>query len=157
MLWQPVKKRYFSILPLFEIGRIMAYLFTKVYWNESLKSGDDKFAICTIENVPIYMDYGNAEHYMMPHYPFYNYSPGEYIYFFLEGERYELSLDEAKEQLNIEIVSKNFPKPIENKLIHGAHNIAKILFMITATVYCFLILFGIDHKTKSHGVFKRRI
>ena len=131
-------------------------LFSEVYWNEHLKSGDDGFAVCTIEDVPIYMDYGSAEHYMMPHYPFYSYSPGEYIYFYLEGERYELTLDEAKEKLNIEIVSMDFPKPIKNKLVYSAHNVAKMLFVFTVTVYFFIIIFGLDRKTKSHGVFKRK-
>ena len=131
-------------------------LFSEVYWNEHLKSGDDGFAVCTIEDVPIYMDYGSAEHYMMPHYPFYSYSPGEYIYFYLEGERYELTLDEAKEKLNIEIVSMDFPKPLKNKLVYSAHNVAKMLFVFTVTVYFFIIIFGLDRKTKSHGVFKRK-
>ena len=131
-------------------------LFSEVYWNEHLKSGDDGFAVGTIEDVPIYMDYGSAEHYMMPHYPFYSYSPGEYIYFYLEGERYELTLDEAKEKLNIEIVSMDFPKPLKNKLVYSAHNVAKMLFVFTVTVYFFIIIFGLDRKTKSHGVFKRK-
>lgn len=131
-------------------------LFSEVYWNEHLKSGDDGFDVCTIEDVPIYMDYGSAEHYMMPHYPFYSYSPGEYIYFYLEGERYELTLDEAKEKLDIEIVSMDFPKPLKNKLVYSAHNVAKMLFVFTVTVYFFIIIFGLDRKTKSHGVFKRK-
>jgi len=75
-------------------------------------SGERDFELFEAENRKgIYIDLGNEEYYMMGKKPYDEYVPGEYLH---DGY-HKLNLQEAKEQLGIEIISAKFSDPIENE------------------------------------------
>ena len=70
--------------------------------------------LCEIQGEKIYIDGGNGKYYMMNEKPHEEYVPGHYIYYYGDTGKKELSLEEAKKQLGIEIISTKFSEPIEN-------------------------------------------
>ncbi len=69
--------------------------------------------LCEIQGEKIYIDGGSGKYYMMNEKPYEDYVPGQYIYYYDSG-KVKLSVEEAKEQLGIEIISTKFSEPIEN-------------------------------------------
>ena len=80
-------------------------------------SGERDFELFEAENRKgIYIDLGNEEYYMMGKKPYDEYVPGEYLH---DGY-HKLNLQEAKEQLGIEIISAKLSDPIENEFEYRA-------------------------------------
>ena len=85
------------------------------YWDFEMYFDDsyDDDILCT-ELYEIKIDCGNASYYLDGEKPYEKYVPGEYIWYFSEGKYYELTLEEAKEEFGIEIISTKFSEPLVN-------------------------------------------
>jgi len=84
------------------------------YWSSNLKK-EDSDVLCEINGTKIYFDCGKAEYYMVLPETSADYTPGQYIYYQNSDGYHKLNLQEAKEQLGIEIISAKFSDPIENE------------------------------------------
>lgn len=78
-------------------------------------SSEYSVLLCEIKGQEIYIDGGDGDYYMMNEKPYKEYVPGQYIYYYGDSGKIKLSLEEAKEQLGIEIISAKFSDPIENE------------------------------------------
>ena len=101
---------------IFEYNTYSDYEQIQKTWNWSTTSTTGKFnTLCEIQGEEIYIDCGNSDYYMMNEKPYEDYVPGQYIYYYGDSGKIKLSLEEAKEQLGIEIISAKFSDPIENE------------------------------------------
>jgi len=73
----------------------------------------DNDILCT-EPYEIEIDCGNARYYLDGEKSYEDYVPGEYIRYFSEGKYHKLTLEEAKEEFGIEIISAKFSEPLVN-------------------------------------------
>jgi len=91
----------------------------KLKWNTYLEnSGESYLKLCDVEKSgqlqSICLDLGNVNYYMLSDEKDENYSPGEYV-FNIRYPRKPISLEDAKKDYDIEIISAKFSDPIENE------------------------------------------
>ena len=88
-------------------------------WNTYLEnSGESYLKLCDVEKSgqlqSICLDLGNVNYYMLSDEKDENYSPGEYV-FNIRYPRKPISLEDAKKDYDIKIISAKFSDPIENE------------------------------------------
>jgi len=98
------------------------------YYTQFDKTLDDDILFET-EEYKVRIDCGDVGYYLLDNKPE-DYAPGQYIYYIFKGQEHTFTLEEAKEEFGIEIISTKFSEPIknndyENVIIHYLRELFK--------------------------------
>jgi len=98
--------------------------------DEEFKESFDDDILLTKDDYDVRIDCGNASYYLLDSKLDEDYAPGQYIYYVFKGQEHTFTLEEAKEEFGIEIISTKFSEPIknndyENVIIHYLRELFK--------------------------------